>query len=88
MNIPKLVQQVALLAASLGSGAVSADYVGTLKLPGAPSASSGFYSFSAIAPTSITPSFSASGAGDPAYRLKLGYKYSRFLSVESEYVDD
>jgi hypothetical protein len=87
MNIPKLLQQLAMLAAGLGAGTVSADYVGDLKLPGAPSASSGFYSFSAIAPTYVTPSFSASASTDPAYRLKLGYKYSRYLSVESEYVE-
>jgi len=87
MNIPKLLQLLALLPASLGTGVASADYVGTLKLPGAPSASSGFYSFSASAPTAITPTFSTANATDATYRLKLGYKYSRFLSIESEYVD-
>jgi len=76
-----------MLAAGMGAGMVSADYVGTVKLPGAPSASSGFYAFSASAPSSITPSFSAANAVDPAHRLKLGYKYSRYLAVESEYVD-
>jgi hypothetical protein len=73
--------------ASCAAGAVSADYVGTLKLPGSPSASSGFYSFSASAPTALAPSFSAAAVNDATYRLKLGYKYSRYLSVESEYVD-
>ncbi len=84
MKISKLVQQLAVLAAGLSAGAASADYVGLLKLPGAPSASTGFYSFSSIAPTSLAPSFSAAETG---YRLKLGYKYSRFLAFESEYVD-
>jgi OOP family OmpA-OmpF porin len=87
MNIPKPLQQLALLLASLSAGAASADYVGMLKLPGAPSASSGFYSFSASAPTSLTPSFSTAATNDATYHLKLGYKYSRFLSVESEYID-
>src|SRR5258706_1128240 len=83
MNIPKPVQQLALLVAAFAAPAASADYIGALRLPGAPSASSGFYSFSAVAPTSLTPGFTT----DAAYRLKLGYKYSRFLTVESEYVD-
>jgi OOP family OmpA-OmpF porin len=87
MNIPKLVQQLALLSASLAIGTASADYVGTLKLPGAPSASTGFYAFSASAPTAVGPGFSTAATNDPAHRLRLGYKYSRYLSVESEYVD-
>jgi hypothetical protein len=81
MNIPKLLQLLALLPASLGTGVASADYVGTLKLPGAPSASSGFYSFSASAPTAITPTYTTANATDATNRLKL------VLSIESEYVD-
>ena len=84
MNIPKPVQQLALLLVGIASGVANADYVGLLKLPGAPSASTGFYSFSAIAPSSVAPSFSGAESG---YRLKLGYKYSRYLAVESEIVD-
>jgi OOP family OmpA-OmpF porin len=84
MNIPKLVQRLAMLAFGLGTGFASADYVGTLKLPGAPSASSGFYSFSSIAPSNLAPTFSTA---DPGQRLKLGYKYSRYLAIESEYLD-
>jgi hypothetical protein len=83
MNIPKSVQQLALLVAAFAATAVNADYLGTVRLPGAPSASSGFYSFSAIAPSTATPTFTT----DPTSRLKLGYKYSRYLSVESEYFD-
>ena len=85
MKIYKPVQRLAILAAAFGATGVSADYIGTLRLPGAPSASSGFYSFSASAPTSVAPSFST--AADNAFRVKLGYKYSRYLSVESEYID-
>lgn len=72
-----------MIVAGFATPLVSADYLGTVRLPGAPSASSGFYSFSSIAPSSITPTFTA----DPTTRVKLGYKYSRFLSVESEYID-
>ena len=87
MNIPQLAQRLGALLACCAAGAVSADYVGTLKLPGSPSASSGFYSFSASAPPTVTPGFSAAATNDPSYRLKLGYKYSRYLAFESEYVD-
>jgi len=85
MKIHKPVQTLAILAAAFGATGVSADYIGTLRLPGAPSSSSGFYSFSAGAPTSVAPSFST--VVDNAFRVKLGYKYSRYLSVESEYID-
>jgi len=83
MNISKLVQRLALLLAALAAPTANADYLGVVRLPGAPSASSGFYSFSSIAPSGLTPTFTT----DSASRLKLGYKYSRFLSVESEYID-
>jgi len=87
MNIPQLAQRLAALLAGFAATVASADYVGTLKLPGAPSASSGFYAFSASAPTGTVPSFSAAATNDPTYRVKLGYKYSRYFAVESEYVD-
>jgi hypothetical protein len=51
---------------------VSADYVGTLKLPARPSASSGFYSSSASAPTADTPSFSAAAVNDPDLSIEAG----------------
>ena len=83
MNIPTSVQQLALLVAAFAAPAVSADYLGMLRLPGSPSASTGFYSFSSIAPSNLTPTFTA----DTTTRVRLGYKYSRFFSVESEYID-
>jgi OOP family OmpA-OmpF porin len=84
MKISKHFQQLVLLVGGTLALGAQADYVGTLKLPGAsPATGSGFYSFSAAAPTSLTPSL----AGDTGFRLKLGYKYSRYLSVESEFVD-
>ena len=58
------------------------DYLGTLKAPQSSLTPSGVYSFSTN--TSVVPN----GAfGDNGYRLKLGYKYSRYLAVETEYVD-
>ena len=85
MLLPKHIQQLILLAAgatALGAGAD--NYVGTLKLPGiGPSAPNGFYTFSAGSLNGLMPS----GYGENGVRLKLGYKYSRYLAVESEYVD-
>jgi OmpA-OmpF porin, OOP family len=85
MNIHKRVQQVALLAASLAAGAAGAEnYIGTLKVPSSPAATPlGFYSLSEMPPPQAAPRLGT----DNGYRLKLGYKYSRYLSVESEYVD-
>ena len=66
------------------AAAAHADYVGTLKIPGTSGASpSSFFTLYAASVTSLTPQ----GLADNGYRLKLGYKYSRYLSVESEYVD-
>ena len=87
MNIPQFAQRLAVLLAGCAAWGANADYVGQLKLPGAPSASTGFYAFSASAPTATAPSFSAAAVTDPSYRMKLGYKYSRYLAVEGEYVD-
>jgi hypothetical protein len=69
---------IALAFAALALPA-AADYVGTLKAPQAGLASSGLYSFANI-PT-------AAATAEQPMRLKLGYKYSRFLAVESEFVD-
>ena len=85
MKLPKYIQHITLL---VGGAAVAmaahADYVGTLKIPGATSAApSSVFTFSASSLTGLT----SKGLGDNGYRLKLGYKYSRYLSVESEFVD-
>jgi OmpA-OmpF porin, OOP family len=84
VNIPKLLQWVGLIFVAAAGPAGAENYVGTLKLPSAaPSSPSGFYTFSAATP----PALSTRLAGDNGYRFKLGYKYSRYLAVESEYVD-
>jgi hypothetical protein len=83
MKIRTFFQRLVLPVVACAPLAASADYVGTLKLPGAaPSSPLGFYSFAATSPTNLAPL----PAGD-GYRLKLGYKYSRYLAVESEYVE-
>lgn len=68
-------------AAALHAMPAAADYLGMLKAP-----SAGFvpsvYSFANV------PLDTGSAIRlDQPLRLKLGYKYSRFLSVESEFID-
>jgi OOP family OmpA-OmpF porin len=74
---------LALALASLSATAWGQEhYFGILKMPGAsPAAPAGIYSFST---TRLPPSLFSSDTG---YRLKLGYRYSRFLSVEGEIAD-
>jgi hypothetical protein len=76
---------VPLLAAALASTAASANYLGILKLPRSllPDAQSGAYASS----SSIQSPFLAGNIPDNAYELKLGYKYSRFFSVEGQFND-
>lgn len=75
---------VVLLLAALPAAALAQDnYLGILKLPRTEAAGSrGLYSFS-------TPLFATAPRLDAehGYRLKLGYKYSRYFSVEGELVD-
>ena len=76
----------ALLFAMLPASATAEDYLGGLKLPRSSAvAPGGTFSFE----SEPVSAFSSSGvrAGDSGMRLKLGYKYSRFFSVESEFVD-
>ena len=69
------------LALALAPGiSLAEDYLGTLKPPQSSLAPPGVYSFT-------TPSTPAAPIGDNGYRLKLGYKYSRYFAVEGEYVD-
>ena len=69
--------------ALLAPAAASADYLGVLRAPSHSLNPTGLYSFSsgpiAGMPTSL--------AAENGYRLKLGYKYSRFFSVEGEFSD-
>lgn len=67
----------------MGAAAQQQNYLGILKPPREALAESrGVYSFS-------TPLFGLTPRlhSDAGYRLKLGYKHSRYLSVEGEFVD-
>ena len=73
-----------LALATFPLAAAGENYAGGLKPPrsGLP-APSGFFSFSDTPVTSFAPQ----RAADSGFRLKLGYKYSRYFSVEGEFVD-
>ncbi len=76
----------ALVFAMLPGVAPAEDYLGGLKVPKANEAApGGTFSFA----SEPLASFASSNvrAGDSGMRLKLGYKYSRFFSVQSEFVD-
>lgn len=73
----------ALALAALPATALAADYLGTLKAPQSSFVPSGIYSFANLPaqPAGTAP------LADQTLRLKLGYKYSRYLAVESEFID-
>jgi len=72
-----------LALASLPLAAAAGDYVGTLKPPRSTLPAPGdLYSFTSIP----SPSISGPSADSPM-RLKLGYRYSRYFSVEGEVND-
>jgi hypothetical protein len=76
---------VPLLAALLVPAAASANYLGVLKLPRSmtPGPDAGVYAFSSTLPAP----FVGGSAIDSAWEMKLGYRYSRFLSVEGQFND-
>jgi OmpA-OmpF porin, OOP family len=73
---------LALAVATLAFAAAAENYLGTLKPPQS-SLTPGLYSFATGPASGPATSLYA----DNSVRLKLGYKYSRYLSVEGEFVD-
>lgn len=83
-----LRKSIAAAALAVSFAAAGADYMGGLKPPkssDAPQQASGFLLF-ASEPVASFASM-RNGNGDGGYRLKLGYQYSRFFAVESQFVD-
>ena len=74
------------IAALLPAMATAEDYLGGLKLPRSSAPAPGG-TFSFVSEPVASFSSSTARASDNGMRLKLGYKYSRFFSVESEFVD-
>lgn len=77
----KLPPTLIACAAVLFPAAAHANYVGTLKPPQSSFAPLGLYSRA----VSLAP-FGLASATE-GVRVKLGYKYSRYLAVEGEFVD-
>ena len=65
------------------SSAAWGNYVGMLKPPSSSLVPGSLYSFAAPAVLGLAPSLTP----ESGYRLKLGYKPSRYLALEGEYVD-
>src|SRR5512144_45464 len=75
---------IAMLAA-LPLAAWAENYVGVLKAPkNDPQLPAGFFSLASEPVQSFAP---AARTADAGFRLKLGYQYSRYLSVEGQFVD-
>lgn len=75
---------IAVLLSASPVVAAAGDYLGMLKVPQSPLIPGGmFYSFASLPP----PSLSGAPAAEQPLRLKLGYRYSRFFSVEGELND-
>lgn len=75
---------LALAGVAFATAAHGADYRGTLKLPRSGAlAHNGLYSFTETSLGAFAPGL----AGENGRKLTLGYKYSRYFSVESEFVD-
>jgi hypothetical protein len=73
-----------LALASVPLAAAAGDYVGTLKPPRSALPAAGeIYSFTSLPP----PTISGVPAAEKPLRLKLGYQYSRYFSVEGEVND-
>jgi OmpA-OmpF porin, OOP family len=81
--------RVAVIAcAVLPVAAAADDYQGGLRLPKpGVTAAAGVFSFESEPLPTAFNSAAALRAVDSGYRFKLGYKYSRYLSFESEFVD-
>lgn len=76
----------AVLAATVSLAAAAEDYLGGLKPPKAVLFTPTFSL--ASEPLNTLAGFTAArAAADNGYRLKLGYKYSRYFSVEGQIVD-
>ena len=74
----------ALALAGLPLAAAAENYLGILKPPKSTLESpGGFFSFAASSVNGLAPSLGV----DNGLRMRLGYKYSPYFSVESEFVD-
>ena len=85
-----MVSRTSLTAilATMAFAAAAEDYVGGLKPPKSTEtqAPAGFLSLASEPVASFAPARN-NGASDNGFRLKLGYRYSKFFAVEGQFVD-
>jgi len=79
----------ALALATLPGVATAEDYLGTLKIPRTSQSPAATFSLASEPVNAFSPWSGADStfSSDTGMRLRLGFRYSRFLSVESEFVD-
>ena len=83
MRLAYRLSTVAVAALPLAATAAD-NYLGILKLPHSSVESpNGLYSFS----SSPIAALASGSAADNTYRFKLGYKYSRYFAVETQFND-
>jgi len=80
---------IALVLAVFPASAMAEDYLGGLKLPRTGDLAVATFSLASEPVNAFSPwsGGNSSLRSDVGMRLRLGYRYSRFLSVESEFVD-
>jgi len=76
---------VPMLGVALAPAAACADYLGMIKVPRSlvHEPDLGLYSFA----SSARSPFLSANAADTSHELKLGYRYSKFFSVEGQFND-
>ena len=76
------------IAATLPAWAAADDYVGSLRLPRASQPFGSSFALASEPINTFSPWLSDSALrADNGTKLRLGYQYSRFLSVQSEFID-
>jgi len=76
------------IAASLPAWASADDYVGGLRLPRASQQFGSSFSLASEPVSTFSPwQADSTWRTDNGMKLRLGYKYSRYFSVESEFID-
>jgi len=88
MAQPLRLAVLAIAAATLPAWAAAEDYVGGLKVPRTSQQFGSAFSLASEPISTFSPwQADSTWRTDNGMRLRLGYKYSRYLSVESEFVD-
>jgi hypothetical protein len=88
MAQPSRLAALAIAAASLPALAVAEDYLGSLKVPRSSQQFGSSFSLASEPVNTFSPwQTDSTLRADNGMKLRLGYRYSRYLSVESEFID-